>query len=282
MSPANIEAKVKAAEPGDRAGDRDRRHAALQRRPDHARPGRGAGLHEQNGEDAVLAEVERGVAAANEQLARVEQIKRFKVLAEEWEPGRRGADAHDEAEAQADPRRSTPTEIEALYSVDTLGGTGLQAADRRGRGEDRRRSPRRGPVDDEDGDRGLRRDHAPDPRDRRRGRRSGALRGPARRGRARRSSGSCVESPIPVIADIHFNHTLALKAIDAGAHCVRINPGNIGGHEKTARGRRQGPRRRRPDAGGRELRLAAEAPARAGARRTRSRRSSAPPSSTSS
>ena len=41
------------------------------------------------------------------------------------------------------------------------------------------------------------------------------------------------ESPIPVIADIHFNHTLALKAIDAGAHCVRINPGNIGGHEKT-------------------------------------------------
>src|ERR687888_151817 len=36
-------------------------------------------------------------------------------------------------------------------------------------------------------------------------------------------------SPIPVIADIHFNYTLALKAIDAGAHCVRLNPGNIGG-----------------------------------------------------
>jgi (E)-4-hydroxy-3-methylbut-2-enyl-diphosphate synthase len=43
-----------------------------------------------------------------------------------------------------------------------------------------------------------------------------------------------VESPIPVIADIHFNHTLAIKAIEAGAHCVRINPGNIGGAEKTA------------------------------------------------
>src|SRR5919109_763057 len=42
------------------------------------------------------------------------------------------------------------------------------------------------------------------------------------------------ESPIPVIADIHFNHTLARKALDAGAHCVRINPGNIGGPEKTA------------------------------------------------
>ena len=36
-----------------------------------------------------------------------------------------------------------------------------------------------------------------------------------------------VRSPIPVIADIHFNHTLALKAIDAGAHCIRLNPGNI-------------------------------------------------------
>src|ERR1700742_1656586 len=42
------------------------------------------------------------------------------------------------------------------------------------------------------------------------------------------------QSPIPIIADIHFNHTLALKAIDAGAHCVRINPGNIGGPDKVA------------------------------------------------
>src|ERR1700710_3225975 len=42
------------------------------------------------------------------------------------------------------------------------------------------------------------------------------------------------ESPIPVIADIHFNHTLALKAIEAGAHCIRLNPGNIGGRDKVA------------------------------------------------
>src|ERR671936_553347 len=42
------------------------------------------------------------------------------------------------------------------------------------------------------------------------------------------------ESPIPVIADIHFNHTLALKAIDAGADCIRLNPGNIGGRDKVA------------------------------------------------
>jgi (E)-4-hydroxy-3-methylbut-2-enyl-diphosphate synthase len=37
-----------------------------------------------------------------------------------------------------------------------------------------------------------------------------------------------------VIADIHFNYTLALKAIDAGAHCIRLNPGNIGGPDKVA------------------------------------------------
>src|SRR5437763_14175179 len=43
-----------------------------------------------------------------------------------------------------------------------------------------------------------------------------------------------VESPIPVIADVHFNYTLALKALDAGAHCVRPNPGNIGGPAKLA------------------------------------------------
>src|ERR687898_461339 len=42
------------------------------------------------------------------------------------------------------------------------------------------------------------------------------------------------DSPIPVIADIHFNHTLALKAVDAGAHCIRLNPGNIGGPDKVA------------------------------------------------
>ena len=43
-----------------------------------------------------------------------------------------------------------------------------------------------------------------------------------------------VSSPVPIIADIHFNHTLALKAIEAGAHCVRLNPGNIGGPDKVA------------------------------------------------
>jgi (E)-4-hydroxy-3-methylbut-2-enyl-diphosphate synthase len=41
-------------------------------------------------------------------------------------------------------------------------------------------------------------------------------------------------SPIPVIADIHFNASLALRAIDAGVAAVRINPGNIGGDDKVA------------------------------------------------
>src|ERR687884_1215240 len=40
-------------------------------------------------------------------------------------------------------------------------------------------------------------------------------------------------SPIPVIADIHFNASLALRAIEAGVAAVRINPGNIGGPDKT-------------------------------------------------
>src|SRR5881227_1363842 len=41
-------------------------------------------------------------------------------------------------------------------------------------------------------------------------------------------------SPVPVIADIHFNASLALRAIDAGVAAVRINPGNIGGPDKVA------------------------------------------------
>jgi (E)-4-hydroxy-3-methylbut-2-enyl-diphosphate synthase len=39
-------------------------------------------------------------------------------------------------------------------------------------------------------------------------------------------------SPVPLIADIHFNASLALRAIDAGVAAVRINPGNIGGQDK--------------------------------------------------
>src|ERR1700755_366738 len=43
-------------------------------------------------------------------------------------------------------------------------------------------------------------------------------------------------SPVPIIAAIHFNASLALKAIDQGVAAVRINPGNIGGSDKVAGG----------------------------------------------
>jgi (E)-4-hydroxy-3-methylbut-2-enyl-diphosphate synthase len=41
-------------------------------------------------------------------------------------------------------------------------------------------------------------------------------------------------SPLPIIADIHFNASLALRAMEAGVAAVRINPGNIGGSDKVA------------------------------------------------
>src|SRR5579862_3943784 len=34
-------------------------------------------------------------------------------------------------------------------------------------------------------------------------------------------------SPVPIIADIHNNHLMALAALDAGVHGLRLNPGNI-------------------------------------------------------
>ena len=40
------------------------------------------------------------------------------------------------------------------------------------------------------------------------------------------------QSPIPVVADIHFNHIFALKAIQANVAKVRINPGNIGSKDR--------------------------------------------------
>lgn len=39
-------------------------------------------------------------------------------------------------------------------------------------------------------------------------------------------------SPLPIVADIHFDYRLCLKAIDSGVDKVRINPGNIGGDDK--------------------------------------------------
>ena len=38
---------------------------------------------------------------------------------------------------------------------------------------------------------------------------------------------------VPLVADIHFNYKIALRAIEAGADKIRINPGNIGSRDKT-------------------------------------------------
>lgn len=40
------------------------------------------------------------------------------------------------------------------------------------------------------------------------------------------------ESPVPLVADIHFNHVFALKAVEAGVAKVRLNPGNIGSKDR--------------------------------------------------
>jgi (E)-4-hydroxy-3-methylbut-2-enyl-diphosphate synthase len=39
-------------------------------------------------------------------------------------------------------------------------------------------------------------------------------------------------SPVPIVADIHFNHIFALKALEAGVAKVRLNPGNIGSRDR--------------------------------------------------
>ena len=42
----------------------------------------------------------------------------------------------------------------------------------------------------------------------------------------------CRESPLPLVADIHFDYQLAILAAEGGASKIRINPGNIGGAER--------------------------------------------------
>ncbi len=42
------------------------------------------------------------------------------------------------------------------------------------------------------------------------------------------------ESPVPIVADIHFHYKRAIEAAEAGAACLRINPGNIGDSKRVA------------------------------------------------
>jgi long-subunit acyl-CoA synthetase (AMP-forming) len=87
MSPANIEAKLKASSPvigqAIAIGDGKPYNVALLTLDPDVAPA----VEQQHGREALLAEVERGVEAANEHLARVEQIKRYRLLDEEWPPG---------------------------------------------------------------------------------------------------------------------------------------------------------------------------------------------------
>jgi len=87
MSPANIEAKLKASSPvigqAIAIGDGKPYNVALITLDPDVAPA----FEQQQGREALLAEVERGIEAANEQLARVEQIKKFKLLDEDWQAG---------------------------------------------------------------------------------------------------------------------------------------------------------------------------------------------------
>ncbi len=64
---------------------------------------------------AVIEEVEKGIERANEQLARVEQIKKFKVLPTEWEPG--GEELTPTMKLKRKPiSQKYADEIQALYA----------------------------------------------------------------------------------------------------------------------------------------------------------------------
>jgi long-chain acyl-CoA synthetase len=116
MSPANIEARVKASSPviGQvvAIGDGKPFNVALITLDPDVAPA----FAKQHGEDAVLAEVKRGVDAANEGMARVEQIKKFAVLPTEWEPG--GDELTPTMKLKRKPiHEKYAKEIEALYSA---------------------------------------------------------------------------------------------------------------------------------------------------------------------
>ena len=49
---------------------------------------------------------------------------------------------------------------------------------------------------------------------------------------ARSFADICKDSPLPLVADIHFDYKLAIAAAEGGASKIRINPGNIGGEDR--------------------------------------------------
>ena len=126
MSPANIEARVKAAGPligqAMAVGDNRPYNVALITLDPEAAPGfarahglSGDSVEEWAGQQAVIDAVQREVDHANESLARVEQIKRFRILPTEWQPG--GDELTPTAKLKRKPiGEKYREEIEELYS----------------------------------------------------------------------------------------------------------------------------------------------------------------------
>ena len=115
MSPANIEAKLKAATPliaqAVAIGDNRPYNVALLALDSETLAARGLTPDD----PAVATEIAAAVEAANERLSRVEQIKRFKVLAGEWAPG--GEELTPTMKLKRRPiERKYEAEIEALYA----------------------------------------------------------------------------------------------------------------------------------------------------------------------
>jgi long-chain acyl-CoA synthetase len=115
MSPAAIEAKLKSASPliaqAVAIGDRRPYNVALLTLDLEYLAARGA----EPGDPAIAAEVEQAVAAANERMSRVEQVKRFEVIAGEWVPG--GEELTPTMKLRRRPiERRYEAEIDALYA----------------------------------------------------------------------------------------------------------------------------------------------------------------------
>jgi long-chain acyl-CoA synthetase len=125
MSPANIEAKLKAASPlvsqAVAIGDRRPYNVALiTLDPDFAlgwaqKEGIEAdGLAELAADERMLAAIQAAVDEANERMARIEQIKRFRVLPVDWQPG--GDELTPTMKLKRRPiAEKYAEEIEALY-----------------------------------------------------------------------------------------------------------------------------------------------------------------------
>ncbi|HKT82440.1 MAG TPA: long-chain fatty acid--CoA ligase, partial [Solirubrobacterales bacterium] len=115
MSPANIEAKLKAATPliaqAVAIGDNRPYNVALFALDPESLAARGLSPED----PAVAAEIASAVEAANARLARVEQIKRFEILSGEWAPG--GEELTPTMKLKRRPiERKYEAEIDALYA----------------------------------------------------------------------------------------------------------------------------------------------------------------------